>query len=152
MLRAFRKIISFVLRLTKKWPHHKLKKSKIISHGKLLERSYHIYFAVRLYGEHLDKNRNELLHSLSNFSLAKAYYLQFQVNHYGCLCFACKLQNDCLQVLIKRGTSVEYLDYDLFNKFQEAEEPTPFFELFCEANQRWRDLVNRRGCKDNITW
>ena len=129
-----------------------IKKSKIISHGKSLERGYHIYFAVRLYEEHLDKDRSELLNSLSNFSLSKAYYLQFQVALCGCSCFACKLQNDCLQVLIKRGTSVEYLDYDLFDKFQEAEQPTPFLELFCEANQRSCNLVYRCGCKDNITW
>ena len=129
-----------------------IKKSKIISHGKLLEKSYHIYFAVRLYENHLNKDREELLDSLSNFSLAKAYYSQFNVGQCGCSCFHCKLRNDCLQVLLKRGTSVEYLDYDLFDKCQEAEQPTPFFELFCEAKQRWCDLVYRRACKNNIMW
>ena len=136
----------------KKMATPQIKKSKIILHGKSLEKGYHIYFAVRLCEEHLDKGRNKLLNSLSNFSLVKAYYSQFQVDHCGCLCFACKLRNDCLQVLIKRGTNVEYLEYDLFDKFQEAEQPKPFFELSCEANQRWCDLVYRRGCTDNITW
>ena len=129
-----------------------IKKIKIILHRKSLERGYHIYFAVRLYEEHLDKDRNELLNLLSNFSLAKAYYSQFQIGCCGGSCFTCKLRKDFLQVLIKRGTSVEYLDYDLFNRFQEAEEPTPFFELFCVANQRWCNLVYRRCCKDNIRW
>ena len=129
-----------------------IKKSRITSHVRVLEKSYHIYFAVGLYEEHLGKDRNELLNSLSYFSLAKAYYLQFKVGHCGCLCFDCKLRNDCLQVLIKRGKNVEYLDYDLFDKFQEAEQPTPFFELPCEADQRWCDLVYRCGWKDSITW
>ena len=107
-----------------------IKKSKIILHGKSLEKGYHIYFAVRLCEEHLDKDRNELLNSLSNFLLVKAYYLQFQVDHCGCSCFACKLRNDCLQVLIKRGTNVEYVDYDLFDKFKRLNNQNLFLNFF----------------------
>ena len=126
-----------------------IKKNKITSFGKALEKSYHIYLTARFYEEHLDKNRHELLNSLSNFSLAKTYYSQFRVGHCGCSCFYFKLWNNCLQVLIKRGAHVEYLSYNLFDRFQEAEEPTPFFERFCEAKERWCEAVYG---KRNFTW
>ena len=77
------------------------KKNKIISYGKALANGFDIYFAVRLYEDHLNKDREELLNSLSNFLLAQAYYFQFKVEHCGCSCFHCKLRSDCLLVLIK---------------------------------------------------
>ena len=79
----------------------------------------------------------------------KANYSQFNVGHNGCSCFHCKLRNDCLQVLIKQGTNVEYLSYNLFDGFQEAEKPTPFFERFYEANERWCEAVYG---KRNFIW
>ena len=69
-----------------KMPAPQIKKNKITSFGKVLEKSYLIYLTTRFYAEHLGKNRDELLNSLSNFSLAKAYYLQFRVGHCGCSC------------------------------------------------------------------
>ena len=92
----------------------------------------------------MNKVREELLNSLSNFLLAKAYYSQFNVGHYGCSCFHCKLRNNCLQVLIKRGINAEYLNYDLFDRYQEAEKRTSFFELFCEAKDSWCEFVYGR--------
>ena len=83
----------------------KVNLEKIISKGVALEDRFHIYYAT------LCKNINiqALLVSLSDLSLAKAYYYMFQSGHYSCWCFRCKLQNQILQVMLKRGSNETYL-------------------------------------------
>ena len=52
------------------------------------------------------------------------------VGHCGCNCFKCGIRNDCLQTLMERETSEQFLSYDLSNRFQEAEELAPYFDVF----------------------
>ena len=83
----------------------KVKLEKIASKGVALEDGFHFYYAT------LCKNINiqALLDSLTDLSLAKAYYYTFQSGHYSCQCIRCKLQNKILQVILKRGSNETYL-------------------------------------------
>lgn len=70
----------------------------------------------------------KVLHLLTSISLAKCYYHFFGFGHFGCYCWHCRLQNECLQVLIKRATNKVALmgSYDIL-KIKE-DDPYPFYE------------------------
>ena len=59
----------------------------------------------------------------------------FTVGHWGCQSFHCELKNDCLETLIKRGTSAVFFSECFDDKFVEAEKPTPFFAEYFEKNK-----------------
>ena len=106
----------------------KVKLKKIVSKGVALEDGFHIYYAT------LCKNINirALLDSLTDLSLAKAYYYTFQSGHNGCWCFRCKLQNEILQIMLKGGSNEIYLcGTDIYDtdRFVEEQEPFPFVDL-----------------------
>ena len=107
----------------------KPKMEKIISKGVALEDGFRIYYASLC--ENI--NMQTCLESLSNLSLAKAYYYTFQSGHNGCRCFRCKLQNQILQIMLKRGSNKTYLCgaeiYDT-DRFVEEQEPFPFVDLW----------------------
>ena len=63
------------------------------------------------------------------------------VGHCGCNCFKCGIRNDCLQTLMERGTSEQFLSYNLSNRFEEAEEPAPYFDVFYKQNEKWCEAV-----------
>ena len=91
---------------------------------------------MRLYEEFTNHGRQELLDSLSDFSLAKAYHSLFTVSHWGCRCFRCELQNDCLQTLMKRGRNAVFLSECFDDKFVEVEKPTSFFDEYFEKKTK----------------
>ena len=51
----------------------------------------------------------------------------------------------CLKTLFKRGVHETFLHGKIFleNRFQEAEEPYPFFDLYHEETQKQCDPVCR---------
>ena len=57
----------------------------------------------------------------------------------------CRFQNMCFQTLLKRGAHETFLCGKLFcsERFQEAEEPYPFFEEYFEETQKWCHAVYR---------
>ena len=114
---------------------------KIVSFGSALGQGFHIYFAERLYEEYTTQSRQDFLDSLSDLSLAKAYYSCFMAGHCGRNCFKCGIRNNCSQTLMKSGTSEQFLPYDLFDRFEEAEEPTPYFDVFFKQNQKRCEVV-----------
>ena len=85
----------------------KVNLEKIVSKGVALEDGFHIYYATFC----KNINTQALLDSLSDLSLAKAYYYRFQSGHYSCWCFRCKLQNQMLQVMLKRGSNETSLQW-----------------------------------------
>ena len=119
------------------------KKSKIVSHGRALQEVCHIFFAVKL-DEYLN-NIQKLLDTLSDLSVAKAYYSTFLGGHHGCSCFRCKLQQMCFKTLVKRGVHETFLYREIYckNRFQEVEETYPFSDLYFEQSQKWCDVVYR---------
>ena len=74
------------------------------------------------------------MESLSGLSLAKAYYYMFQSKHNGCWCFRCKLQNQIMQIMLKRGSNDTYICGAVYgtDRFVEEQEPFSFVDLWHE--------------------
>ena len=91
------------------------KKSKTVSNGRVLQEGYHIFFAMKL--DEYRNNIQKLLDTLSNLSVAK----------------------------VNRGVQETFLCGEIYceNRFQEAEETYPFFDLYFEQSQKWCDAVYR---------
>ena len=129
----------------------KPKMEKIISKGVALEDGFRIYYASLC--ENI--NMQTCLESLSDLSLAKAYYYTFQSGHNGCRCFRCKLQNQILQIMLKRGSNETYLcGADIYDtdSFVEEQEPFPFVDLWhgkspkVENHSSWFEKYDRGEC------
>ena len=129
----------------------KPKMEKIISKGVALEDGFRIYYASLC--ENI--NMQTCLESLSDLSLAKAYYYTFQSGHNGCRCFRCKLQNQILQIMLKRGSNETYLcGADIYDtdRFVEEQEPFPFVDLWhgkspkVENHSSWFEKYDRGEC------
>ena len=74
--------------------------------------------------------------TLTDVSVAKAYYSTFQVGHHGCGCFRCKLQQMCFKTLVNRGVHKTFLCGEMYcaKFFQVAKETYPFFDLYFEQS------------------
>ena len=129
----------------------KPKMEKIVSKGVALEDGFRIYYASLC--ENI--NMQTCLESLSDLSLAKAYYYTFQSGHNGCRCFRCKLQNQILQIMLKRGSNETYLcGADIYDtdRFVEEQEPFPFVDLWhgkspkVENHSSWFEKYDRGEC------
>ena len=81
------------------------KKSKIVSHGRALQEVYDISFAVNV--DEYRNNIQKLLDTLSDLSVAKAYYSTFLVGHHSCSCSRCKLQQNFGQKRRPRNFSLQ---------------------------------------------
>ena len=91
-----------------------------------MENDFDVIYVVDYFAD--EKKAKKTLNSLISISLAKAYFFFFfGYWHLGCWCWRCKLQNQCLQILLKRDTNEIVLKG---NKVWEYEEkyPFPFYE------------------------
>ena len=72
----------------------------------------------------------EVLDSLTNISLLKAYHATIDSDHFCCYCFRCRLHDRIQDTLIARDSPEFRLDYS--SDFQEMEdlEPYPFYEIY----------------------
>ena len=129
----------------------KLKLEEIISKGVALEDEFHIYYASLCE----NMNMQTCLESLSDLSLAKAYYYMFQSGHNGCQSFRCNLQNQILQTMLKRSSNEIYLcGADIYDtdRFVEEQEPFPFVNLWHEKSPKvenhssWFEKHHRGEC------
>ena len=66
-----------------------------------LEKDFDVIYATNYFLD--EEELKKTLNSLTSISLAKAYYHFFEYRHIGCWCWRCKLQNKCLQLILKRG-------------------------------------------------
>ena len=81
------------------------------------------------------KNKFEIqdvLDSLTNISLVKAYHATINPDHYCCYCFRCRLHDQIQDTLTDRNSREFLLDYS--NDFQKLEDlqPYPFREIYQE--------------------
>ena len=81
------------------------------------------------------KNKFEIqdvLDSLINISLVKAYHATINPDHYCCYCFRCRLHDQIQDTLTDRNSREFLLDYS--NDFQKLEDlqPYPFREIYQE--------------------
>ena len=97
---------------------------------KALSKGFHIMHAV-------DNCKNkfeiqEVLHSLTNISLVKAYHATIDSDHFCCYCFRCRLHNRIHDTLIASYSPEFWLHYS--SDFQKLEdlEPYPFHEIYYE--------------------
>ena len=98
---------------------------------KALSEGFHI-----IYADDNCKNKfeiQEILDSLTNISLVKAYHATIDSDHFCCYCFRCYCLHDRIQdTLIARDSPEFRLDYS--SDFQDMEdlEPYPFYEIYYE--------------------
>ena len=73
------------------------------------------------------KNKFEIqdvLDSLTNISLVKAYHATINPDHYCCYCFRCRLHDQIQDTLTDRNSREFLLDYS--NGFQKLEDLQPY--------------------------
>ena len=75
----------------------------------------------------MKKNKKKTLNSLTSISLAKAYYHFFGYRCVGCWCSRCQLQNECLQIILRRGHNEIVLIGKNVCEYKEK-NPFPFYK------------------------
>ena len=98
---------------------------------KALSEGFHIMYAV-------DNCKNkfeiqDVLDSLTNICLVKAYLATIDPDHFCCNCFRCRLHDLIQDTLIARDSPEFRLDYG--SDFQKLEDlqPYPFYEIYYES-------------------
>ena len=74
----------------------------------------------------------DVVDSLTNISLVKAYHATISPNHYCCYCFRCRLHYQIQDTLTDSNSPEFLLDYS--SDFQKLEDlqPYPFREIYQE--------------------
>ena len=93
-----------------------------------LRNSYDINYAVKMV---VNSKTEEILKSLTNLSLAKAYNYTIQPEHLACECHYCSLNYLIRQVLLDRQKYVEYLSVGVTG-LERFEERVPFYPYYEE--------------------
>ena len=100
----------------------KIKVDKLLA----LEDASDIIYAVDNFVD--EKKAKETLKSLTSISVAKGYCHLYGFNHIGCACWRCHLRNECLQILMRRGTNKVVLTTS-YKVLRIKEDNThPFYE------------------------
>ena len=78
----------------------------------------------------VNSKTEEILKSLTNLSLAKAYNYRIQPKHLACECYYCSLNYWIRKVLLDRGKCVEYLSVGVtgLERFEEMIQFYPYYE------------------------
>ena len=111
-------------------------------HEKLmvLEAGFNMHYAV----DHvINDETQKTLDSLTSLSVAKIYYATILLEHLGCTCYTCRLNNMLFQTLMKRGGNLYYLQGAARLDHFEDITPYPFYGEYYEAIQKRYDEIYR---------
>ena len=91
-----------------------------------LRNGYDINYAVR---NVVNSKTEEILNSLTNLSLAKAYHYTIQPEHLVCKWYYCSLNYLIRKVLLSGGKCAEYLSRGVTG-LEQFEETVPFYPYY----------------------
>ena len=101
-----------------------------------LRNGYGINYAVKMV---VNSKTEEILKSLTNLSLAKAYNYTIQPEHLACECYYCSLNYLIRKLLLDRGICVEYLSVGVtvLERFEETIPFYPYYEEYYELLEKY---------------
>ena len=101
-----------------------------------LRNGYGINYAVKMV---VNSKTEEILKSLTNLSLAKAYNYTIQPEHLACECYYCSLNYLIRKLLLDRGICVEYLSVGVtvLERFEETVPFYPYSEEYYELLEKY---------------